>query len=175
MKQKLKELIVPHQVHRKLGDTLEFFEDIIILALTLVLFYVSIIAIWDIVSILIYGEAKFMDVIPKFLYLFILVELFRLMIVYLEEKRVDTSLIVKTTLIAILREIIIKAPHFKLPDFIGVSILVVVLGSLYYIPKYVLKNRKLDFRLYKPTRKRQISTIRKKKLDRKSIQGCKVQ
>ncbi|HIQ25018.1 MAG TPA: hypothetical protein EYH43_03450, partial [Persephonella sp.] len=66
MKQKLKELVIPHQVHRKLGDTLEFFEDIIILALTLVLFYVSIIAIWDIVALLVYGEAKFMDVIPKF-------------------------------------------------------------------------------------------------------------
>ncbi len=142
MRKRWKELVIPHQVHKKLGDTLEFFEDIIILALTLVLFYVSIVAIWDIVATLIVGDVKFMDVIPKFLYLFILVELFRLMIVYLEEKRVDTSLIVKTTLIAVLREIIIKAPHFKLPDYVGVSILVIVLGGLYYIPKYVLKKQK---------------------------------
>ncbi|GAB6073048.1 hypothetical protein JCM14244_14250 [Venenivibrio stagnispumantis] len=50
------------------------------------------------------------------------------MIVYLSERRIDTSLIVKTTLIAILREIIIKAPTFHLPEYIGVSILLSVLG-----------------------------------------------
>jgi uncharacterized membrane protein (DUF373 family) len=32
------------------------------------------------------------------------------MIVYLTEKRVDTSLVVKTTLMVVSREIIIKAP-----------------------------------------------------------------
>ncbi|RMA97548.1 phosphate-starvation-inducible PsiE family protein [Hydrogenothermus marinus] len=139
MKKRWSNLVSPHKVHQTLGNTLEFFEDLIILALTLVIFYVSIVAIFDIISLIMYKEAKFMDIIPKFLYLFILTELFRLLIIYLKERIVDTSLIVKTTLIAVLREIIIKAPYFKFQDYIGASILILVLGLLYYVPKYVFK------------------------------------
>lgn len=139
MKEKWKKIVHPHQVHKKLGDSLEFFEDLIILALTAVIFYVSIIAIFDIIKIVLVKKAEFIDIIPKFLYLFILVELFRLLIVYLKERIVDTSLIVKTTLIAILREVIIKAPSFKFLDYVGASVLILILGLLYYVPKYVFK------------------------------------
>lgn len=139
MKKTWERIVLPNQIHKKLGDTLEFFEDLIILALTGVIFYVSILAIYDIIALVLYEEAKPLEIIPKFLYLFILIELFRLLIYYLKEREIDTSLIVKTTLIAILREVIIKAPHYKFYDYIGASILILVIGSLYYIPKYVFK------------------------------------
>ena len=121
----------------KLGSSLELLEDIVIFILTILLFILSIFALYDIALALFKEKIKFYDLIPKFLYIFILTELFRLMIVYLKERRIDTSLIVKTTLIAILREVIIKAPHFKMTDYIGVSIILAVLGLMYYIPKYV--------------------------------------
>jgi uncharacterized membrane protein (DUF373 family) len=82
------------------------------------------------------------------------------MIVYLTERRVDTSLIVKTTLIAVLREIIIKAPHLKFYDYLGVSILLIVLGSMYYIPKYIFISEK-DFRLKKNQKRIKTKGVKK--------------
>ena len=142
LKEKYKKLLEPQKIHEKLGDLFEFFEDVIISLLTLLLFILSIIAIVDLSQALISREYTFMDFVPKFLYLFILAELFRLNIVYLRERIIDTSLIVKTTLIAILREIIIKAPQLKFLDYLGVSVLLAVLALTYYIPKYVLKKEK---------------------------------
>jgi uncharacterized membrane protein (DUF373 family) len=148
MRKKWEKLVSPHNIHRTLGNSLEFFEDLIILALTGVIFYVSILAIYDIVHAVVYKEAKPIDIIPKFLYLFILVELFRLLIFYLKERELDTSLIVKTTLIAVLREIIIKAPHFKFQDYVGASLLIITIGALYYLPKYFFRK---EFYLMKKT------------------------
>ncbi len=155
MRKKWQKLVSPHNVHKTLGDTLEFFEDLIILALTGVIFYISIIAIFDIISLVLYKEAKALEVIPKFLYLFILIELFRLLIYYLKERELDTSLIVKTTLIAVLREVIIKAPHFKFEDYIGASVLILVIGALYYVPKYIF--RKEFYRM----KKTKVKSLRK--------------
>jgi uncharacterized membrane protein (DUF373 family) len=82
------------------------------------------------------------------------------MIVYLTERRVDTSLIVKTTLIAVLREIIIKAPYLKFYDYIGISILLIVLGSMHYIPKYIFISEK-DFKLKKNQKRIKTKEIKK--------------
>jgi uncharacterized membrane protein (DUF373 family) len=147
-------------LHEKLGDIFELFEDIIIVLLTVLLFILSINALYDITLALFSEKYSFIELIPKFLYVFILTELFRLMIVYLTERRVDTSLIIKTTLIAILREIIIKAPHLKFYDYLGVSILLIVLGSMYYIPKYIFISEK-DFKLKKNQKRIKTKGVKK--------------
>ncbi|ACN99657.1 conserved hypothetical protein [Sulfurihydrogenibium azorense Az-Fu1] len=155
LKEKYKKLLEPQKIHEKLGDLFEFFEDVIISLLTLLLFVLSIIAIFDLSKSLLSEDHTFMDFVPKFLYLFILAELFRLNIVYLTERIIDTSLIVKTTLIAVLREIIIKAPQLKFLDYIGVSVLLAVLALTYYIPKYVFKKeRKFGIRKRRVINKR---------------------
>ena len=137
IKRRIKSLIEPHKVHKKLGDFLEFLEDVIVLILLLLLFLLSIYALYDIYLGLTKAKVKVYDLIPKFIYLFILIELFRLTIVYLKERRIDTSLIVKTTLIAVLREIIIKAPYFKPLDYVGIGFLTLILALMYYVPKYI--------------------------------------
>ncbi|WP_456402745.1 phosphate-starvation-inducible PsiE family protein [Persephonella sp.] len=137
MKKKLLSLIEPHKIHKKLGDALEFIEDIIVFFIIILLFILSVYALYDIALALLKEKAKVYDLIPKFIYLFILIELFRLTIVYLKERRIDTSLMIKTTLIAVLREIIIKAPHFKPMDFVGIGVLTLVLALIYYVPKYI--------------------------------------
>ncbi|MGC8677649.1 MAG: phosphate-starvation-inducible PsiE family protein [Hydrogenobaculum sp.] len=129
-------LLEPHKLHDKLGDLFEFFEDAIIVSLTLLLFYLSVLAIIDIGRYMIYDKYSFYKILPKFTYLFILAELFRLMIVYLKERRLDTALIIKTTIIAVLRELLIKAPYMHIDDYIGISILLSVLALMYYLPKY---------------------------------------
>lgn len=137
VKKQLKLITEPHKIYKKLGDFLEFLEDIIVFILLLLLFLLSIYALYDIFVSLTKAKVKVYDLIPKFIYLFILIELFRLTIVYLKERRVDTSLIVKTTLIAVLREIIIKAPHFKPLDYLGIGVLTLILALMYYVPKYI--------------------------------------
>jgi uncharacterized membrane protein (DUF373 family) len=157
---KFKDILKDHFLHEKLGDIFELFEDIIIVLLTVLLFILSINALFDIGLALFSEKYSFIELIPKFLYVFILTELFRLMIVYLTERRVDTSLIVKTTLIAVLREIIIKAPYLKFYDYIGISILLIVLGSMYYIPKYIFISEK-DFRLKKNQKRIKTKGVKK--------------
>jgi uncharacterized membrane protein (DUF373 family) len=157
---KFKDILKGNFLHEKLGDIFELFEDIIIVLLTVLLFILSINALYDIALALFSEKYSFIELIPKFLYVFILTELFRLMIIYLTERRVDTSLIIKTTLIAILREIIIKAPHLKFYDYIGISILLAVLGSMYYIPKYIFVSEK-DFRLKKNQKRIKMKGIKK--------------
>lgn len=157
---KFKDILKNQFLHEKLGDIFELFEDIIIVLLTVLLFILSINALFDIGLALFSEKYSFIELIPKFLYVFILTELFRLMIVYLTERRVDTSLIVKTTLIAVLREIIIKAPYLKFYDYIGISILLIVLGSMYYIPKYIFISEK-DFRLKKNQKRIKTKGVKK--------------
>jgi Protein of unknown function (DUF2495). len=118
---KFKDILKGNFLHEKIGDIFELFEDIIIVLLTILLFILSINALYDIALALFSEKYSFIELIPKFLYVFILTELFRLMIVYLTERRIDTSLIVKTTLIAVLREVVIKAPYLKFYDYIGIS------------------------------------------------------
>ncbi|MEJ5173255.1 MAG: phosphate-starvation-inducible PsiE family protein [Hydrogenothermaceae bacterium] len=142
----LKKILEANYLGKKLGDIFELFEDFVIVILSILLFYLSLVALYDIGYAIYDSKATFIELIPKFLYIFILVELFRLMIVYLTERRIDTSMVVKTTLIAILREVIIKAPHLKFEDYLGVSVLIAVLGSMYYIPKVIFYSEK-DFAL----------------------------
>jgi uncharacterized membrane protein (DUF373 family) len=157
---KFKDILKGQFLHEKLGDIFELFEDIIIVLLTVLLFILSINALYDIVLALFSEKYSFIEIIPKFLYVFILTELFRLMIIYLTERRVDTSLIVKTTLIAVLREVVIKAPHLKFYDYLGISILLIVLGSMYYIPKYIFISEK-DFRLKKNQKRIKTKGVKK--------------
>ena len=157
---KFKDILKGNFIHEKLGDIFELFEDIIIVLLTILLFILSINALYDIALALFSEKYSFIELIPKFLYVFILTELFRLMIVYLTERRIDTSLIVKTTLIAVLREVVIKAPYLKFYDYIGISFLLIVLGSMYYIPKYIFISEK-DFRLKKNQKRIKTKGVKK--------------
>ncbi|WP_297888357.1 phosphate-starvation-inducible PsiE family protein [Sulfurihydrogenibium sp.] len=144
----IKRILEPHKLHQKLGDLFEFFEDLIIVILTIILFVLSLMALFDLGQATFSHKYSFMDLIPKFLYVFILAELFRLNIVYLTQRIIDTSLIVKTTLIAILREVIIKAPGLKFHDYLGLSILLGVLALIYYVPKFMKeKEKNIKFRV----------------------------
>jgi len=142
MKKKFQKLVEPHKLHSKLGDTFEFVGDLFIVFLIILLFYLGFLALVDIGHDLIAGKTPFEELLAKFIYIFILTELFRLMIIYLRERRVDIPTVIKTTLIAILREVIIKAPHYKFLDFIGISLLLLSLGVLLYAPEFFPKREK---------------------------------
>ncbi len=165
-KEKKIDLFEQAKIHKKIGDFLEFVEDIIVLILVIFIFIITIVAISDMAISLFKKGSKVYTLIAKFIYIFILIEIFRLTIIYLKERRIDTSLMVKTTLIAVLREIIIKAPSYKLPEYIGVSVLASTLALMYYIPKYIFVSES-KFELRKSNKRpqkrlRKLITLKKK-------------
>lgn len=54
------------------------------------------------------GRKNFRDIAGHLIYIFVLVELFRLLIYYLEEQRILLSTIVEVTIVSMLREVILE-------------------------------------------------------------------
>ena len=86
---------------------LEFIQDFIIISLCIGLFSFMAIQLREMfVSLL--PPLNFTGVTADILFLLILVELFRLLIIYLQEHRVSIGVAVEVSLVSVLREIIVK-------------------------------------------------------------------
>ena len=86
---------------------LEFIQDFIIISLCIGLFSFMAIQLREMfVSLL--PPLNFTRVTADILFLLILVELFRLLIIYLQEHRVSIGVAVEVALVSVLREIIVK-------------------------------------------------------------------
>ena len=86
---------------------LEFIQDFIIISLCIGLFSFMAIQLREMfVSLL--PPLNFTRVTADILFLLILVELFRLLIIYLQEHRVSIGVAVEVSLVSVLREIIVK-------------------------------------------------------------------
>ncbi|MGL4879828.1 MAG: phosphate-starvation-inducible PsiE family protein [Waterburya sp.] len=86
---------------------LEFIQDLIIISLCIGLFSFMAIQLWEMfVSLL--PPLNFTQVTADILFLLILVELFRLLIIYLQERRVSIGVAVEVSIVSVLREIIVK-------------------------------------------------------------------
>ena len=86
--------------------TLETVQDMIIVSLCVGLFAVMTIQIREMFFLLL-PPSHFRDVTADILYLLILVELFRLLIIYLQEQRVSIGVAVEVAIVSVLREIIV--------------------------------------------------------------------
>ncbi len=86
---------------------LEFIQDFIIISLCIGLFSFMTIQLREMfVSLL--PPLNFTQVTADILFLLILVELFRLLIIYLQEHRVSIGVAVEVSIVSVLREIIVK-------------------------------------------------------------------
>ncbi len=86
---------------------LEFIQDLIIISLCIGLFSFMAIQLREMfVSLL--PPLNFPKVTADILFLLILVELFRLLIIYLQERRVSIGVAVEVSIVSVLREIIVK-------------------------------------------------------------------
>ncbi|MGV2828522.1 phosphate-starvation-inducible PsiE family protein [Myxosarcina sp. GI1(2024)] len=86
---------------------LEFIQDSIIISLCIGLFCFMAIQLREMfVSLL--PPLNFPRVTADILFLLILVELFRLLIIYLQERRVSIGVAVEVSIVSVLREIIVK-------------------------------------------------------------------
>ncbi len=93
--------------NNKVIQTLEFIQDLIIISLCIGLFSFMAIQLRELfVSLL--PPLDFPRVTADILFLLILVELFRLLIIYLQERRVSIGVAVEVSIVSVLREIIVK-------------------------------------------------------------------
>jgi uncharacterized membrane protein (DUF373 family) len=86
---------------------LELVQDIIVLGLCAALFIAMLIKLFHLGNSLLIGT-DFSAVVADILFILVLIELFRLLVIYLEEHRMSVATMVEVGIVATLREVILK-------------------------------------------------------------------
>ncbi|MEO1002797.1 MAG: phosphate-starvation-inducible PsiE family protein [Cyanobacteria bacterium J06638_7] len=89
-------------------QSLEAVQDLIAVSLCLGLFCVMVLQIRSIFASLLTTKPQFHAITSDILFILILVELFRLMIIYLQEQRVSIGVSVEVAIVSVLREVIVS-------------------------------------------------------------------
>ncbi|MBD2678810.1 MULTISPECIES: phosphate-starvation-inducible PsiE family protein [Nostoc] len=109
---------------------MEAFQDLIVIVLCLGLFAVMLIQLWGI-AIALTQPLDYKHVTAKILFVLILVELFRLLMVYLQEHSISVGVAVEVTIVSVLREIVVhgvlEISYFQTAAICG---LLFILGCL---------------------------------------------
>ncbi len=88
---------------------LEAVQDLIVISLCIGLFGVMVLQLKDIfISLLSPSNFQFHAITADILFILILVELFRLLIIYLQEHRVSIGVAVEVSIVSVLREVIVR-------------------------------------------------------------------
>src|SRR5882762_6829588 len=93
--------------NRNLRKYLEFVQDIIVLGLCMALFIAMLIKLFHLGRSMLAGP-DFSAVIADILFILVLIELFRLLVIYLEEHRISVATMVEVGIVATLREVMLK-------------------------------------------------------------------
>jgi uncharacterized membrane protein (DUF373 family) len=142
-----------HSVFRKY---IEITMDLILVGLMLVTFVFIIKTIY-LLGLDIYSETDIPHVISEFLFIFILIELVRILVVYIEFHHVSVDIMVELSIVAILREIMLKgAVELETIKIAGISLLIAVLGLLLKFGG-IRAARGKGFSSYEPFFKRRLS------------------
>jgi uncharacterized membrane protein (DUF373 family) len=97
------------RTHDGLRRNLELTQDIVVLGLCAMLFIAMLIKLVHLGSLMLQGT-DFSALIGDVLFILVLIELFRLLLIYLEEHRFSVSTMVEVGIVTTLREIILKGP-----------------------------------------------------------------
>lgn len=117
-------------IHSAIRKYVEVTMDLILVSLVLVTFIFIIKTIYFL-GIEIYRVTNIPHVISEFLFIFILIELLRILIVYIEHHHVSVDIMVELAIVAILREIMLKgAVELETIKIAGISLLIAILGLL---------------------------------------------
>ena len=109
---------------------MEAFQDLIVIVLCLGLFAVMLLQLWGI-AIAITQSLDYKIVTAKILFVLILVELFRLLMVYLQEHSISVGVAVEVTIVSVLREVVVHGA-LEISSFQTAAIcgLLLILGGL---------------------------------------------
>jgi len=122
----------PHTaVHRAARRFLEPIQDLIVLGIGLALFGLMLRTLARLVRDLFSAALDFRVVIAEVLFMLVLVEVVRLLIVYLQEHRVAVDFMVELGIVATLREIVLRGvTELDWKQVIAVTVLLAALGAL---------------------------------------------
>ncbi|MBH8574696.1 phosphate-starvation-inducible PsiE family protein [Nostocaceae cyanobacterium CENA369] len=97
-----------YEINRgRIVRTLELIQDVIVISLCMGLFSFMVLQVRDMFLSLL-PPLDFHAVTADILFLLILVELFRLLIIYLQEQRISIGVAVEVAIVSVLREVIVK-------------------------------------------------------------------
>lgn len=117
-------------VHSAFRKYIEVTMDLILVLVVGVTFIFILKTIY-LLTITIYHDTNIPHVISEFLFIFILIEVMRILIIYIELHRVSVDIMVELAIVALLREIMLKgAVDLDTVKILGISLLIVVLGLL---------------------------------------------
>ncbi|MBD2177687.1 phosphate-starvation-inducible PsiE family protein [Pseudanabaena sp. FACHB-1998] len=91
----------------RIVNTLELVQDVIAVSLCIGLFCVMVLQLKQ-TFLSLFTNLQFHEITADILFILILVELFRLLIIYLQEQRVSIGVSVEVTIVSVLREVIVK-------------------------------------------------------------------
>ncbi|MCW2688311.1 MAG: hypothetical protein JWR37_3201, partial [Mycobacterium sp.] len=122
--------IVPYtQVHALVRRVLENLQDIVAVLLILLLFGLSLEALWRLAHIVALQAGSAGDTISDIMFVLILMEVYRLLIFYLREHRIAVGLAIELALVSTLREVMLRGAHeFNASRLLALSVLITVLG-----------------------------------------------
>ncbi|MEM7715022.1 MAG: phosphate-starvation-inducible PsiE family protein [Cyanobacteria bacterium P01_A01_bin.68] len=112
---------------------LERVQNFIVISLCIGLFSVMLIRLGEMFFSLL-KPLNFQSITSDILSILILVELFRLLIVYLQEQRISIGSAVEVSLVSALREVLLEGVvAIPLDKLLGISVFLIVLGGLLWL------------------------------------------
>lgn len=120
-----------YEINRgRIVRSLELIQDLIVISLCIGLFSFMVLQVRDMFLSLL-PPLDFHAVTADILFLLILVELFRLLIIYLQEQRVSIGVAVEVAIVSVLREVIVKGVlETNWSQVLSCCAFLLVLGSL---------------------------------------------
>ena len=114
------------RIHRYL----EMVQDVIVFGLCVALFAAMLIKLYHLGEVL-FKDTNFSEVIADILFILVLMELFRLLIIYLDEHRVSVSTMVEVAIVSSLREVILMGSlHVDWRQMLVLCLFIITLGVL---------------------------------------------
>ncbi len=113
---------------------LETLQDFIVILLCVGLFTAMVIRVGELFFSLVH-PVQFQLVTADILFVLIMLELFRLLIIYLQKRQISVAVAVEVSIVSILREVIVRGVlELRDVQIIAVGILLIILGGMLLIP-----------------------------------------
>ncbi len=120
---------------RRIIRNLEIFQDFIVIALMVCLLVDMVFLLVSVIQTLLQLQtADFKSFTSDILFLLILVELFRLLVVYLQEHRISVEVAVEVAIVSVIREVIVHgALEIEWRQMLAICFFLLVTGGLLLI------------------------------------------
>jgi uncharacterized membrane protein (DUF373 family) len=124
-----------------MSGILQNMQNVIVVFLCLLMFWIMVVQIYQ-TSLETMGIKNFRSIAGHLIYIFVLVELFRLMIHYLEEQRILLGTIIEVTIVSVLREVILEGVlNISWERILALCGLILTLAATLVLNFYMEKSR----------------------------------